>query len=163
MRKVFIKDICNILLLSLIPTYKYELTLIDRLQNAGYQTRKPFRFSSDFRPEAFVASFQTKRTQNICMLSCIPTKRNQLSTDVRRSTLSFKKGASFCNLPLVVFCILNFYNRIFRFTPAICQDYTDPRIRSGFLLSKDKVLSLLATSLLNRNPYGFPINGSPVF
>ena len=32
-----------------------------------------------------------------------------------------------------------------------------------FLLSKDKVLSLLATSLLNRNPYGFPINGSPVF
>ena len=26
-----------------------------------------------------------------------------------------------------------------------------------------KVLSLLATSLLNRNPYGFPINGSPVF
>ena len=62
MRKVFIKDICNILLLSLIPTYKYELTLIDRLQNAGYQTRKPFRFSSDFRPEAFAASFQTKRT-----------------------------------------------------------------------------------------------------
>ena len=77
--------------------------------------------------------------------------------------LSLQKGASFCNLPLVVFCILNFYNRIFRFTPAICQDYTVPRIRSGFLLSKDKVLSLLATSLLNRNPYGFPINGSPVF
>ena len=28
MRKVFIKDICNILLLSLIQTYKDELTLI---------------------------------------------------------------------------------------------------------------------------------------
>ena len=28
MRNVFIKDICNILLLSLIQTYKYELTLM---------------------------------------------------------------------------------------------------------------------------------------
>ena len=28
MRKIFIKDICNILLLSLIHTYKYELTLM---------------------------------------------------------------------------------------------------------------------------------------
>ena len=28
MRKIFIKHICNILLLSHIPTYKYELTLI---------------------------------------------------------------------------------------------------------------------------------------
>ena len=28
MRKIFIKDIFNILLLSLIQTYKYELTLI---------------------------------------------------------------------------------------------------------------------------------------
>ena len=41
----------------------------DRLQNAGYQTRKPFRSSSDFRPEAFAASFQTKRIQNISKLS----------------------------------------------------------------------------------------------
>ena len=63
------------------------------------------------------------------------------------------------------FCVLSFYTKTFRFTftPAICQDCTDPRIQHGFLLSKDKVLSLLATSLLNRNPYGFPINGSPVF
>ena len=61
------------------------------------------------------------------------------------------------------FEFLPLYKRTFRFTPAICKDCTAPRIQHGFLLSKDKVLSLLATSLLNRNPYGFPINGSPVF
>ena len=66
---------------------------------------------------------------------------------------------SFCR----TFEFLPLYKRTFRFTPAILEDCTVPRIRSGFLLSKDKVLSLLATSLLNRNPYGFPINGSPVF
>ena len=32
------------------------------------------------RPECCGASFQTNRTQNICMLSCIPTKRILLST-----------------------------------------------------------------------------------
>ena len=32
----------------------------DRLYTAGYQIRKPFRFSSDNRPEAFAASFQNK-------------------------------------------------------------------------------------------------------
>ena len=51
-------------------------------------------------------------------------------------TLSLQKGASFCNLPLVIFCILNFYKKIFRFTPAICQDCTDPRIQHGFLLTR---------------------------
>ena len=34
---------------------------------------------SDVRPEAYWTSFQTKRTQNICMISCIPTRWNQLS------------------------------------------------------------------------------------
>ena len=45
----------------------------------------------------------------------------------------------------------------------IPKGFAVSRIAMQFLLSKDKVLSLLATSLLNRNPYGFPINGSPVF
>ena len=31
------------------------------------------------------------------------------------------------------FCILSFYKKTFRFTPAICKDCTVPRIRSGFL------------------------------
>ena len=34
--------------------------LMDRLLNASHQTRKPFRFSSDFRPEIFEISFQIK-------------------------------------------------------------------------------------------------------
>ena len=46
---------------------------------------------------------------------------------------------------------------------SFLQSYWVARSRAEGLLSKDKVLSLLATSLLNRNPYGFPINGSPVF
>ena len=45
--------------------------------------------------------------------------------------------------------------------PCKAEGLAQPRAEG--LLSKDKVLSLLATSLLNRNPYGFPINGSPVF
>ena len=35
--------------------------------------------------------------------------------------------------------------------------------RVGMVASNDKVLSLLATIQLNRNPNGFPINGSPAF
>ena len=90
------------------------------------------------------------------------------STIHRRASvpLSLQKGASFCKHSFrATFpsCPFNVYENIFRFTPTLLEDCTVPRIRSGFLLSKDKVLSLLATSLLNRNPYGFPINGSPVF
>ena len=80
-----------------------------------------------------------------------------------RSPFLSRKELRFVNFLFVSICILSFYKRIVRFVPAIPLDCTASRIRSGFLLSKDKVLSLLATSLLNRNPYGFPINGSPVF
>ena len=119
---------------------------------------------SDNRPEAFAASFQTKRTLNICLLSFTQTTWNQLSTDVRRSPFLSRKELRFASFPFLSFWIfLPLYTRTFRFVPAISLDCTVSRIQPGFLLSKDKVLSLLATSLLNRNPYGFPINGSPVF
>ena len=58
------------------------------------------------------------------------------------------------------FRMLSFNKRMFHI-PRKAGGFAPPR--AAGLLSKDKVLSLLATSLLNRNPYGFPINGSPVF
>ena len=61
------------------------------------------------------------------------------------------------------FCILVFLKENIPLHSCNLQRLHRPENPSGFLLSKDKVLSLLATSLLNRNPYGFPINGSPVF
>ena len=66
-------------------------------------------------------------------------------------------------LPLISFRMLAFLKEnipLCSYKPIGLHGLKNP---SGFLLSKDKVLSLLATSLLNRNPYGFPINGSPVF
>jgi len=96
-----------------------------------------------------------------------PVKGVHITIHRRTSVpLSLQKGASFCKHSFSATfpsCSFNVYENIFRFTPTLLEDCTVPRIRSGFLLSKDKVLSLLATSLLNRNPYGFPINGSPVF
>ena len=52
------------------------------------------------------------------MLSGIPTKRNQLSTDVRRSTLSFKKGASYGALSFGKLQDAYLYKKKFRFPPA---------------------------------------------
>ena len=102
----------------------------------------------------------------LCTTACFPVSPqrgiNYPPTYVGPPFLS-RKELRFANFLFVSICILSFYKRIVRFVPAIPLDCTVPRIRSGFLLSKDKVLSLLATSLLNRNPYGFPINGSPVF
>ena len=49
----------------------------DRLQNAGYQTQKPFRFSSDFRPEAYRLSFRLKELRTF---ACFPTKRQVRDT-----------------------------------------------------------------------------------
>ena len=43
--------------------------------------------------------------------------------------LSLRKGVSFCNFSLVVFCILSFYKRIVLFVPVILKDCTVPRIR----------------------------------
>ena len=126
----------------------------------NHQTGNLKSFLSDVRLEAGGASFQTKRTQNISMLS--PARIYYVLRIILGYGLPERETCcmlSFCR----TFEFLPLYKRTFRFTPAILEDCTVPRIRSGFLLSKDKVLSLLATSLLNRNPYGFPINGSPVF
>ena len=107
--------------------------------------------------------FIKKAICNILLLSLIPTKRNLLSTIFDGPPLSPERETC-CMLSICrAFEFLPLYKRIFRFVPAISLDCTVSRIQPGFLLSKDKVLSLLATSLLNRNPYGFPINGSPVF
>jgi hypothetical protein len=40
--------------------------------------------SSDDQTGSLMASFQTKITLNICMLSYIQTKRNQLSPDIQQ-------------------------------------------------------------------------------
>ena len=120
---------------------------------------------SDIRPEACGASFQTKKLRTFACFPVSPQRGINYPPSASADGPPFlsRKELRFASFPCVSFSVLKFYKGIFLFTPAICKDCTVPRIRSGFLLSKDKVLSLLATSLLNRNPYGFPINGSPVF
>ena len=44
-----------------------------------------------------------------------------------------RKELRFANFPFVSFYILSFYKKTFRFVPAILEDCTVPRIRSGFL------------------------------
>ena len=75
--------------------------------------------------------------------------------------LSLQNGKRFACFLLISFSILTFCKR--GYSVSLLQSAKIARSRAVGLLSKDKVLSLLATSLLNRNPYGFPINGSPVF
>ena len=86
---------------------------------------------SDIRPEACVASFQTKRTQNICMLSYF------LTYSILLSTICCADGPPF-SPERETFCMLSvnqlqhtylLQKRIFRFTPAICKDCTVPSRR----------------------------------
>ena len=76
---------------------------------------------------------------NILLLSLIQTTWNQLSPIRRADGPPFSPERS-CVLqfPLVVFCILNFYKKIFRFTPAICKDCTVPRIRQNSCWARTK-------------------------
>ena len=78
------------------------------------QTVRWFR-QSDRKPVGL--PFRLQR-ENISILSCIPTKRNQLSTDVRRSPLSFKKGASYGALSFGRLQDAYLYKKKFRFPPA---------------------------------------------
>ena len=75
--------------------------------------------------------------------------------------LSLQRGKRAACFPFAEF--LNSYLYTKEHSALLLQSHWVARSRAVGLLSKDKVLSLLATSLLNRNPYGFPINGSPVF
>ena len=50
--------------------------------------------SSDVRPEAWWASFQTERTQNICMLSLIQTYKYELTLMVGKSCLAILGSAN---------------------------------------------------------------------
>ena len=64
---------------------------------------------SDVRPEAFAAFFQTKRTQNICMLSYALTYSNLLSPTSQRLAVHplSPERETCCMLPLIIFRILN--------------------------------------------------------
>ena len=89
---------------------------------------------------------------NISILSFTQTQRNQLSTSRRLVLLSLQKGAAFCNFPLVVFCILSFYKRIFRFTPAICTRQLKPiclTMRNFSILMESKRTALQTAPFLN--------------
>ena len=147
-------SVSSSVILSFVPTYCNQLSTqkTDQRQEVRGQRRMRKVFYKMVIANTFILSFAL-------------TKWYQLSPICAADGPPFlsKKELRIASFPCVSLSILNFYKRIFLFTPAICKDCTVPRIRSGFLLSKDKVLSLLATSLLNRNPYGFPINGSPVF
>ena len=66
-------------------------------------------------------------------------------------------------LQAFLFLAFVFLPFIRRNSSSLLQSHWIAQPQAAGLLSKNKVLSLLATSLLNRNPYGFPINGSPVF
>ena len=61
------------------------------------------------RPEAFAASFQTKRTQNICMLSYTRTYSILLSTSRRLVPLSLQRGKRMACFSSYSFRILIFY------------------------------------------------------
>ena len=98
----------------------------------NHQTGNLKSFLSDVRPEAGGASFQTKRTQNISMLS--PARIYYVLRIILGYGLPERETCcmlSFCR----AFEFLPLYKRTFRFTPAILEDYTVPRIRSGSLLT----------------------------
>ena len=81
--------ISNIFVLSFALTYSNQLSTIWRARR------------SDVRPETCGASFQTKRTQNIFMLSLIPTYSILLSTTSQRLAvpLSLQNGKRFACFP----------------------------------------------------------------
>ena len=145
--------ISNIFVLSYALTYSILLST--------RQTAVVVRRQSDRKPSRLPFRLKELRT-----FACFPVSPhrgiNYPPTYVGPPFLS-RKELRFASFLFLSIRILIFYKEKFLFTPALLEDCTVPRIRSGFLLSKDKVLSLMATSLLNRNPYGFPINGSPVF
>ena len=110
----------------------------------NHQTGNLKSFLSDVRPEAGGASFQTKRTQNISMLS--PARIYYVLRIILGYGLPERETCcmlSFCR----AFEFLPLYKRTFRFTPAILEDCTVPRIRSGFLPTQESVYML--NSLLN--------------
>ena len=78
-------------------------------------------------------------------------------------SLHSRKELRFASIPLVQLFLLVLLMFMKISSASLLQSARIAPSQAAGLLSKDKVLSLLATSLLNRNPYGFPINGSPVF
>ena len=96
----------------------------------NHQTGNLKSFLSDVRPEAGGASGLTKRTQNISMLS--PARIYYVLRIILGYGLPERETCcmlSFCR----AFEFLPLYKRTFRFVPAILEDCTVPRIRSGFL------------------------------
>ena len=129
MRKIFIKDIFNILLLSLIYTYKDELTLMvgASLRLAGryepyglicrwLNVKRPGRCAPYGAQGGGCCTWHFHIQQNIVynsMLSYIPTKRNQLSTDVRRSPFLSRTGNVLRSFLSYNFWIFAFYRKTF--------------------------------------------------
>ena len=142
--------ISNIFVLSYALTYKYELTLM-----VGASLRLASRQESfqDSRVGGLTSkgqvgvllwehrgwmlhmalSYKAKNIGYNSMLSSVPTYSILLSTIFDGPPLSPERETC-CMLSICgAFEFLPLYKRTFRFVPAILEDCTVPRIRSGFL------------------------------
>ena len=90
------------------------------------KTFQVFFQTSDRKPLRLPLRLQR---ENINMLSYFLTYSILLSTDVRRSPFLSRTGNVLHAFYLQSFCVLSFYKKTFRFTPAICKDCTVPSRR----------------------------------
>ena len=143
MRKIFIKHICNILLLSHIPTYKYELTLIVGGltlkgqvgvllgEHRGWMLHMATLIKGRLSDtKIFQVFFQTSEGEH---QHAFLFPNIQHSTFHRRASvpLSLQNGKRAVCFPFTSFRILVFYNETFHLPPRNLriEDFADPSRR----------------------------------
>ena len=126
MRKIFIKDICNILLLSLILTLRNQLSTICAADGPPFLSRKELRFANF--PFAILRFHTAEEVQHITVVPIDshtafyfpPAFAGPPFSPERETCYRLSVRATFVFFPL--------FNKTFRFTPAIPQGCTVSRI-----------------------------------